>query len=545
MTILLDNWDLLDPARFQRDVEEQHGGAIFNRWSVLDPALERAQLDSALGLELSNATLLDRWRLIQEVEAGGGGGGSVVSGSVAESATAISAQSNVATLVRAVAEPATGADSESGVVSFSLPLPANLVTRFSADSIVGLSDGASLTGASWVDSQNAIAADTVNGTAPTFRTNVVGTKPSVRFAGSGNLGISSPGALKTAIDSQVYTVLIAAKSIGGTGSFDCIFGATAGSNSFLFYADGTKVGRYAGSSQGFEPTFAAQTSFFSFGNVSGGAAAIGINLEQSMLNGTSYSTTTSLAPGTGGNDLTIGAINAANVFSYHGDVFEILVWNVALTPAQYMQAEMWLRDKYALAYPWAAVSKMPIFLGDSLGAGVGASHLINTNHWIAAQTNLGLTYGQYQVLAIGGQTMDNMTSMASSYVTPIAAQIGKELGVICWEWANQRDSTTTKGALMLAALKAVPNIQTVFGTSTSASAYDNSADRASFDAAWDAVWAGPKTNIDSYMSIHTDAHIGVDGSYATFSSAGDSVHLPDATQPFLAAIYSSGFNALP
>jgi len=69
MTIILDNWDLLDPARFQRDVEEQHGSTIFDRWSVLDEALERRQLDAALGIELSNAALLDRQRLFDEVEA--------------------------------------------------------------------------------------------------------------------------------------------------------------------------------------------------------------------------------------------------------------------------------------------------------------------------------------------------------------------------------------------------------------------------------------------------------------------------------------------
>ncbi len=70
MTIRLDKWDLLDPSRFQRDVEEQHGGPVFDRWSILDPALERVQLNAALGLTLTNDALLDPWLLIQEVKTG-------------------------------------------------------------------------------------------------------------------------------------------------------------------------------------------------------------------------------------------------------------------------------------------------------------------------------------------------------------------------------------------------------------------------------------------------------------------------------------------
>jgi hypothetical protein len=435
-----------------------------------------------------------------------------------------------------------------------IPMLSNLVFKLSADSITGLANGANVPASAWVDSQNGIVADTLSGTPPTFQTNQVGGKPSVRFGGNGNFSISAPGALKTAVDSQTYTVLIAAKTIsgGGTGGFNAIFGASAGGNSFFFYSDTANAGRFDGNGTPSTAPFAG-TSFFSFGNVSNPAPSVG-PLELSMLNGTSYrSNSTSLAPASS-STFAIGARNGVNNdFQWNGDLFEVWVWNVALTPAQYMQAEMALCDKYSRPYPWASLSKMPVFFGDSISAGVGTTPSGSTSavtfqpSFLAAQTNLGLTYGQYQDLSHPGITMNQMTALAPTYVNPIATQIGKKIGVICWEWANQRDSTTAAGAAMLAALKAAANVQTVFGTSTSASIYDPSADRATYDAAWDAIAAGSKTNIDSYMPIHTDTHIGVDGSYASFSgtTGGDGLHLTNATYPFLAALMSTGFSALP
>lgn len=431
--------------------------------------------------------------------------------------------------------------------STQIPLLGNLVFKLSADSLA-LTNGANVT--SWTDSQNGIVAGTVVGTGPTFQTNVLGTKPSVRFGGAGSLNIATPGALQTAVDSQTYTVMIVCKTLsgGGIGSFNTVFAASAGGNSFMFYSDTANAGRYDGT--GAPPTSTYNgSSPFSMGNISNGAAAVSIVLEQQCLNGTSYYTTvTGLAPGSGGNTFTLGA--RGTLFQWHGDLFEVLVWNVALTPAQYMQAEKWWRDKYALAYPWASITKMPVFFGDSIMGGVGASSsgggvtpVVSASPFLAAQTNLGLTWGQYQSLGIGGLTMNQMITLAPNYVNPIVDQLGgKKIGVMCFEWANQRDSTQTAGASMLAALKAKALVQTVFGTSTSASLYDPAAARATFDSAWDAAHT---TNIDAYMAIHTDTHIGVDGSYAANSSAGDGLHLPNATQPFLAALLSAGFTALP
>lgn len=365
------------------------------------------------------------------------------------------------------------------------------------------------------------------------------------------MGITSAGILATTIDSQVYTILIAAKTITSSGTDpDSIFAAAVagGGINFQYYSNGVTSGRFD-NGQDHSATYAG-TSFFSLGSIEGGGLPT-FNTDQWMLNGTSYFSTGNNVPTTNGHPFSLGGLSD-NTNDWNGDIFEVLVWNVALTPAQYMQAEKWLCDKYGQPYPWAGMAKFPVFWGDSFTAGVGAtgtaqgSIAANTPAYLTAQS-LGLTYGQYQALGIGGISTTQMTAMTPTYINPIAAQFGGKIGVITWEWANDETATTTDGAAFLAALKAGTNVQTVFGTSSSSTNYDPSTNRATFDSAWDAIWAGAKTNIDSYMPIHTDAHIGVNGSYATYSTptGGDGLHLTNATYPYLAAIYVTGFQALP
>lgn len=423
----------------------------------------------------------------------------------------------------------------------TIPLQANLVTRFSADAITPQSDNTSLS--SWTDSVNGIVAGTQVGTLPLYRTNRVNGKPSVSFNSTGSFGgisIASPGALKTAIDSQVYTVFIAFKNTAPE-NIGALIAASAGGSSFLYYADGTNVQRY-NNGTGLRIPYAGQTSWSTFGTISGSLQSISLGSEFQFVNGGCVTSIAVNGAGTGGNAITLGT-NAGNNFPGANEIFEILVWNVALTPAQYMQAEMWARDKYAQAYPWSPLVKMPVVGGDSISAGIGASTVANQPAYLMAQS-LGLTFGQWHNLAVPGITLNQMITVAPNLYDGIPSMIGKKTGLIAWEWANQQTSTTTAGATFLAARKAIANQQTVWGTSTSATLYDNSATRATYDSAWDAAHT---TNIDAYMAIHTDTHIGVDGSYATFSTptGGDGLHLTDTTYPFLAAFFVSGFQALP
>jgi hypothetical protein len=227
------------------------------------------------------------------------------------------------------------------------------------------------------------------------------------------------------------------------------------------------------------------------------------------------------------------------------------VYDKFLIAPELLRLEMWARDRYAQAYPWAGMSRIPVFFGDSQTQGAGASGVATSVTRVAA-TSLGLTFGQYINNAVGGITIGNLNVLAPTWVDPIPALLGKEVAVVTYAWHNAMTATTTTGATYLAARKAVPNLKTVWGTSTDTAdlTAPQIAMRGTFNAAWDSVMAGaavpPKTNIDSYMPIHLNSQVGVDGSYAANATAGnDGVHFQDPMQAVLAGIFVAGYNALP
>jgi hypothetical protein len=431
-----------------------------------------------------------------------------------------------------------------GLLSFAslttqLPAVGSLVTRFNAEAITPQSDNTTLT--SWTDSINSVIAGTTLGTGPKYRTNRLNGKPSVQFS-AGALTIATPGAMKTAIDSQLNTVFIIFKGMTGTlNSFGSLLAASVGADSFFYIADGGQVGRYNNGTSNQVPY--TSTGFSTLGTTSWNTAqhGNGAGYEVQYVNGGAQYSVNIATAGTGGNTIAIGG-RADNGFFCNAEIFEILIWNRPLLPWEYKQAQMWACDRYAQPYPWAGLTKYPVFFGDSITQFLLLGNVTQSAAWLAAQT-LGLGLGQWDNFSSGGATMATLTSFAPTLVDPIHTQIGMKTPVITFEWFNQQDSTTTNGAAYLAARKAASsNILTVFGTSTDASSSANQVNRAAFDSAWDAAHT---LNIDAYMAIHTDTHIGVNGSYATFSSAGDGVHLVPATTPFLAAFFSTGISSLP
>jgi hypothetical protein len=425
----------------------------------------------------------------------------------------------------------------------AIPAQSNLIMHFSADSL-SLDNGAKVE--SWIDRISNIVADVPIGNSPILRTEQLNGKPGIAFF-KGGLGISSVGPVQTALDGQVYTTFIAFRNTGSANFGSLIACSNAGHDAFQYYADGSKVQRYSGDDNLAIP-YEGQRNFSTFGTISRSARRGSTPVEFQMVNGGSITASALLSPALGSNKIAIGT-DPSNRLPGSNQIFEILVWNTALTPAQYMQVEMWVRDKYGQSYPWESVSRLFVVYGDSLAAGIGTSgrsggKTTNTPAYIAARS-LGLSYGQWHCLAIPRISLNGLDELAPELVDPIPATIGKTVALVAWEWANQRDAKTTAGAKFLANRKATSNMFTVWGTSTSGY-YDPNPAREMYDQGWDVIWAGRRTNIDSYMPIHLDPYIGVNGSYAAYSKStgGDGLHLTNATYPHLAAIYAKGFEAL-
>lgn len=434
-----------------------------------------------------------------------------------------------------------------GVRATALPQSASVVAYWDAADIVG-TNGATFQ--TWTDRVGGIVADQATaGARATLTTNQLNGLPCARFSGAQYMTIATPGALRTAVDSYNYTVLIVAR-LRASASSCCLFGATAGGNSFFYTLNGTTIGRF---SEGAVP-YTSLNSFVTFGSAMSNqysGIASSQYYEQVYVQGTPAVSIVSTAIASGANGFAIGS-TASGALKANADVFAILVWNRTLTPVEYLQAQMWACERWGQPYPWSSVSRMVVFDGDSITAGVGASAPQFAMPYRVASA-LGLSYGQWMNNGVGGITAANMAAIAPNRVDGIPALIGKDIALVAHEWYNQRGAAPTPYNASLAYLTgrkaASARIKTVWGTSTDNTTDNaNQTNRTAYNTAWDSYWAGAHPLIDSYVPIHNDASIGASGSFAAGSAtywAGDGVHLKDAGYAVLAPLMTAGVNALP
>jgi hypothetical protein len=421
----------------------------------------------------------------------------------------------------------------SGAGGTALPKQANLAARWSADSIAPVADGTAVP--SWTDSINGYVATQATGIRqPLYKTNVRNGKPALWF-NSQWMDAGRPAAVVSAMDTGSRTVLVVYQTVGATSNGMLFNTAPAGGGAFMMVADGTNAGRFS-----FTMPHANTGQLSTLGCIRANGSAGGYR--QSFNSSIAYvndiDSTTS-----GGNNIYFGGIQN-NTFMCNAYIFDILVWNVALTMPELLQAEAWARDKYGDAYPWAAKSDYIIYAGDSLTQGSGALGA-GSYPYKSAQT-LTRPYGTWTNIAAGGTTMAEVNANCAINADPIPAQLGKVCKIAAFEYYNQRGlgaaGCETQSRAYLAARKAIPNMKTVFGTSTG-----HSGDPDAVRSAYDALFAGGQSNIDAYVPLHTDTSIGNYTAYATNSAAywSDVVHFNSAGYTILSNLMTAGIQALP
>ena len=435
------------------------------------------------------------------------------------------------------------------VFSSGTPLPqsANIVFNMKADSL-SLSDGATVS--SWTDSTaNAL---TFTGTG-TFKTNQLGTKPCIRFNGTaGNYMTATRAgtALDTALTSQISTVMIVGKSFG-TNSIGCMFGSSAGGNSCFYVVDGTQgnsaIGRYAGNTTTLAAPAVNAANMFVMASTSTKPYAIGsgTGFEQTFLNGSCVASNVAPSPAPNQTTFSIGAVSAGSLRALV-DIFDIVVWDRRLTPQEVFQATSYFYEKYGQTKPWAAVSNIVIYDGDSITAGVGATGGVVGNYPYKSAQTLGLAYGQWTNVAVGGITVTNMQGKLAEW-SGIGALLGKGQRVAAFEYYNQRGNSAaaiqTADNAYIAAVRALPNTKIAWGTSTGHSG-DPDATRIAVDSYYDTN--GP-TLADSYVALHTNVDIGDYTAYSRNSALywSDTVHLNGAGYTILSSLMTPGISAIP
>lgn len=431
-----------------------------------------------------------------------------------------------------------------------LPQQAAIVARWSASDIVGLNNGDNVT--TWADSVNGIVAANASGTAK-YTTNVMGGKPSVRFSAATNdfLDIATPGALKTALDSQIFTVQITFQQRANTANtYGTLFCYTATTDGTVaeYIADNHRLHRYPMINAAASIPFEALNTLTSFGNTSEKAAANTTHpLERAFVNGGCVYSNTTAAPGGTTSAFRIGS-RATTSFLVNADIFEIVVWNIALYPSEVKQYHAWACEKYAQATPWASLAYFPVFHGDSITNGTGiVTPASDFATWKAAAT-LGLGLGQYDNLGIGFITLPQMTARYAEDVHAIKAVINKPLKVFAHEWYNHRAASPTPYNNALAYISAVKTVGDglAFGTSTS-NPVDDAVGPPSWRDTYNTQLAGGYGSADALVAIDADAQIGARGATVTYPAnfQSDHLHLTAAGATYLGALMSSGISAIP
>ena len=432
-----------------------------------------------------------------------------------------------------------------GVSVPSLPQSANIVFNMKADSLV-LSDGATVS--TWTDSSANALAFTGTGT---FKTNQLGGKPCVRFSGAGGQYMTATRAgtaLDTAMTSRICTVMIVGKSFG-TNSLGTMFGSHAGGNNCFFVIDGAQtssaIGRYANNTNFCAPAVNASNMFVSaVSSVIPYTAGSGTGLERQYLNGTCVSSNVAGSPVPNQTTFAIAAASAGSLRAAV-DIFDIVVWDRTLTPTEVFEASDYFYDKYSQTKPWASVSNITIFDGDSITAGVGAT-TVGGYPYKSAQS-LGLTYGQWTNLGIGGIKMSHMITKLPEW-NGIGAALSKGMRVAAFEYYNQKGdgaaSIQTQNNSYATTVRGYANTKLALGTSTSHTG-DPDATRTAVNAYYDINFA---TYSDAYVAIHNDANIGISGAATTDANVtyfSDGVHLKPAGYTVLASLFTTGLQAIP
>lgn len=430
-----------------------------------------------------------------------------------------------------------------GSMGSQLPQSSGIVFNLKAESLA-LNDGDPVT--TWTDSTTNALSFTGTGL---FKTNQMNSKPCVRFAGTAGKYMTATRAgtaLDTALSSQNCTTMMVVKS-NGTNSNGCMFGSTAGGDAYMMVMDGANtncsVGRYkAGYTITAPSVNASNMVVVAASSATPYSAGAGSGLERGYLNGGCISAFIAPIPAPSQTTFSVGGASAGSLLSAV-DVYDIIVWNKVLTPTEVFQATDYFYNKYNQTKPWAAVSNIVVFDGDSITGNVGATAVSGGYPYKTAQS-LGLSYGQWTMTAVGGITMTNMTAKYAEW-SGIGSLLGKGLRVAAFEYYNQK--ALSAAAIEAAnnaysvAVRAVPRTKLILGTSTGYN-LDPDATRVAVNTYYDTNFA---TYCDSYVPLHNDTSIGNTAAYAANSATywSDVVHFKDAGYTILAGLFTTGITA--
>ena len=413
-------------------------------------------------------------------------------------------------------------------------LPEGAVADWNAESLA-LADGAPVN--SWTDSVAGINATGRGTTKPTYVANAMGGKPGVRLDPAQNQDFNAglPTPLVNAFGSQQYTVVVVTANIGTAPSgIGTLFASQANAvDGVLVYADGAKAGRYtyyraySGANQLSAIGYTGQV-----GTTLSPTSGTPRGTTRHYINGSCTSCYRGVVPTYKTTGFFVGSRNGA-LFA-NATILRVLVWARPLKPHEMLQLQYHLEGTYKQTV--ARPNKFLIFDGDSLSGGFNTYANDEWNYPNIVASELGLPFGSWTIAAVPGTTSGDMRDRASYELDPIIGVVNKPTVIAAFEWYNafSQGTLTTAAMRTYAADRKAAGHKIVMGTSTSA--FDDGAERASFNADFDSNNAA----FDGYVPIHNNTKIGVNGAAAADASPGPRVYYAADGLHFTGAAGASG-----
>ncbi|MFW2850472.1 SGNH/GDSL hydrolase family protein [Sphingomonas sp. TX0543] len=422
----------------------------------------------------------------------------------------------------------------------ALPQRAAIVARWSADDIPPQADNSNL--ASWADGAGGLAAvQNTPANQPKYRTGGAGGKPYVLFSGAQYLDAGTANAVASACQGASSSALVVCRNVQAS-SFGFLFTAS-NSTGYNLFANGTQAGFY-GNGLGRCPYGGAGLTTLGYTAGLPDATSARYYINNTCV--THFGKFVSAA----GHNVGIGGSPATPGTAAKAEIYEVIVWNRALTAAEMMQAEKWARDKYASPYPWAG-APFRVFHGDSITNGYSITAPLNSYPGRVAAAN-GWSLGRWTNLGHVGVSMTAMKAEATAEIDPMLVLLGASpMHLAAWEWYNQRLLSTAAATAAtqsyLQARRAAGAAKLVLLTSTDAAdALDVPLSRSAYNAFFDAN--GPAL-CDAYVPLHLNAAIGTEGACPNAAPYGpnfhtDGIHLTDAGYAVLAGVVAPVMAAL-
>lgn len=395
-----------------------------------------------------------------------------------------------------------------GSGSTALPALANLAGRWSASEATPQADNTNF--ASWTDTvDNAVAAAS-NAAGFKYRTNVAGGLPAIQCLGISEMPIAFTGKrFANAIASGIYTALFVMRGPASANADGSPFGAFGGTRPICMVANNARLGT---SSRGYVP----------YATPANEIVTLSVN-DSVNINGLPVARWSDQPCATSGGTMAIAGFgNGYSLAYFNGYIFDVLFWDIQLSPLQMVQAEKWARERYADALPWAG-ALIKIIDGNSLTADYSTNKIQECYSTLIAAAR-GWKPGTWANTAVVGRNSFTALSDFNTKTKPFLDIIGRPTILSYFEWINGQVTTGRSEAQNLIDVQnyllGIENagIACAFGTSMdfggAGATAPNIAARANYNAYWDIIANRNAYGIDQYIAIHNNANIGVVGANA-------------------------------